>query len=133
MPTLSTKIEQSSTTAEPGPHIITAGQVKNTSAGESLIDSTISPPEQPTTTTEMKLFDVKSNSSTRPKISFNDDCEVDLLFIIDTSQSVVADFQKQLQFAVDLVCSSFLFCSFYSGSIFRSKEFQTPIFRTVFK
>lgn len=30
-------------------------------------------------------------------------CKVDLMFIIDTSQSVADEFQKQLQFAVDLV------------------------------
>uniref|UniRef100_A0A7E4UNJ7 VWFA domain-containing protein n=1 Tax=Panagrellus redivivus TaxID=6233 RepID=A0A7E4UNJ7_PANRE len=34
---------------------------------------------------------------------FSDDCTVDLMFIIDTSQSVANEFQKQLQFAVDLV------------------------------
>lgn len=44
-------------------------------------------------------------AETPPKISFlNDDCKVDLIFIIDTSQSVAQEFQKQLQFAVDLVC-----------------------------
>uniref|UniRef100_A0A914QHH8 VWFA domain-containing protein n=1 Tax=Panagrolaimus davidi TaxID=227884 RepID=A0A914QHH8_9BILA len=34
---------------------------------------------------------------------FSDDCSVDLMFIIDTSTSVTNEFQKQLQFAVDLV------------------------------
>ena len=36
-------------------------------------------------------------------VLFSDDCSVDLAFIIDTSTSVSNEFQKQLQFAVDLV------------------------------
>lgn len=39
----------------------------------------------------------------RKVTAVNSDCEVDLMFIIDRSQSVEKAFQKQLQFAVDLV------------------------------
>lgn len=39
-----------------------------------------------------------------PTVSFlNTECKVDLVLVIDTSQSVAEEFQKQLQFAVDLV------------------------------
>lgn len=56
------------------------------------------------TLTTLAKSSLESTSETVPKISFlNDECKVDLIFIIDTSQSVVLEFQKQLQFAVDLV------------------------------
>lgn len=45
-----------------------------------------------------------SQLEAHPPVSFlSDECKVDLMFIIDTSQSVADEFQKQLQFAVDLV------------------------------
>ena len=44
-----------------------------------------------------------------PKVSIlNEECKVDLIFVIDTSQSVAEEFQKQLQFAVDLVIIIFI-------------------------
>lgn len=56
------------------------------------------------TLTTLAKSSLEPTSETVPKISFlNDECKVDLIFIIDTSQSVVLEFQKQLQFAVDLV------------------------------
>ncbi|VDM25380.1 unnamed protein product [Toxocara canis] len=42
-------------------------------------------------------------NSTRVPISIDSNCRVDLMFIIDRSESVEREFQKQLQFAVDLV------------------------------
>lgn len=42
-----------------------------------------------------------------PTVSFlNSECKVDLVFVIDTSQSVSEEFEKQLKFAVDLVSNN---------------------------
>lgn len=46
-------------------------------------------------------FDLNAD---HPSVSLtNGECKVDLLFIVDTSQSVSDEFQRQLQFSVDLV------------------------------
>ena len=52
---------------------------------------------------EMFRMETTEEPEQHIKTLFSDDCTVDLMFIIDTSQSVAEEFQKQLQFAVDLV------------------------------
>ncbi|KAI1731555.1 von willebrand factor type A domain-containing protein [Ditylenchus destructor] len=57
--------------------------------------------ELPSTIHPTVSFDLDAD---HPKVSIlNEECKVDLIFVIDTSQSVAEEFQKQLQFAVDLV------------------------------
>ncbi|KAE9554111.1 hypothetical protein FO519_002700 [Halicephalobus sp. NKZ332] len=81
-----------------------------TSSSNSSVDTSI--PQE--TTSSLKSFTndqgremFKMETTEEPEkhiqVLFSDDCTVDLMFIIDTSQSVSEEFQKQLQFAVDLV------------------------------
>ncbi|KAK0428177.1 hypothetical protein QR680_010655 [Steinernema hermaphroditum] len=82
-----------------GQEVETKDKQEPEAAEDKVLTTSVRPPHIGSTPS----FELASGE-VEPKVSLlSEGCKVDLVFIIDTSQSVEKEFEKQLQFAVDLV------------------------------